>query len=159
MSLFLSCGSFCSSQHRNFRCLKTASSYLLDHRAASLGYPHLLCLWSLLIRLFLSTDSLHSISDQLSLVTIIDKMRFSVLVLGLLASVSYAMPRTLEICRGVSSSHPRNERPRSAILPVSFIFQGNSTCDATATLGQPTACCIGLSCDKGVSDDFRCSEL
>lgn len=89
-----------------------------------LGYPHLLCLWSLLIRLILSTDSLHSISDQLSLFTIIDKMRFSVLVLGLLASVSYAMPRTLEICRGVSSSHPRNERPTRAILTVSLFFLG-----------------------------------
>lgn len=50
----------------------------------------------------------------------IDKMRFSVLVLGLLASVSYAMPRTLEICRGVSSSHTRNERPTRAILTASF---------------------------------------
>ncbi|CEJ57724.1 hypothetical protein PMG11_06408 [Penicillium brasilianum] len=55
------------------------------------------------------------------------KMRFSVLVLGLLASGTYAFPRVLEVCRG-----------------------GNSTCDASAPLGDPTACCIGLSCDSGV---------
>ncbi|KAJ5875279.1 uncharacterized protein N7473_012626 [Penicillium subrubescens] len=55
-------------------------------------------------------------------------MRFSVVVLGLLASSAYAFPRALEVCRG-----------------------GNSTCDTTASLGQPTACCIGLSCnDSGV---------
>jgi hypothetical protein len=49
-------------------------------------------------------------------------MRFSVLVLGLLASGTYAFPRVLEVCRGVSLNTATRES-WNAILsaqPMSF---------------------------------------
>ncbi|KAI2786000.1 hypothetical protein POX_h09765 [Penicillium oxalicum] len=54
-------------------------------------------------------------------------MRFSILLCGLVASTAHAFPRVLEVCRG-----------------------GNATCNDAAFFGQPTACCIGLYCEKGV---------
>jgi len=69
-------------------------------------------------------------------------MRASILILGFLTSLSYALPKADQTCREVNhpSKHP---------LPYQISILTNQptlSCSKIATWGQPMACCYPLMC-------------
>ncbi|KAJ5085263.1 hypothetical protein N7532_010034 [Penicillium argentinense] len=69
-------------------------------------------------------------------------MRASVLILGFLASVSYALPSAQQVCVGV-----RPPIKQSTMNGGTNAQQRGGFCDTGASLGDSSACCSSLSCD------------